>query len=127
MTSNGVLEKGYDNQEIAFAASSNSGSAKVHVTDRCLNDHVLGSVKIIENEEKQLSRSLKQRHIQMIALAGAIGTGLFLSLGTALSTGGPLGALLGYSIIGLVVCCVQFALGEVRVLSRYAWRLIYIS
>lgn len=52
----------------------------------------------------------------MIALAGAIGTGLFLSLGDALQTGGPLGALLGYGLIGFVVCCVQFALGEVSAL-----------
>jgi amino acid transporter len=44
------------------------------------------------------------------------GTGLFLSLGDALQTGGPLGALLGYALIGLVVCAVQFALGEVSAL-----------
>jgi amino acid transporter len=44
------------------------------------------------------------------------GTGLFLSLGGALQTGGPLGALLGYALIGLVVCAVQFALGEVSAL-----------
>ncbi|KAF2490290.1 putative amino acid permease [Lophium mytilinum] len=69
-----------------------------------------------DQEEKNLSRSLKQRHIQMIALAGAIGTGLFLSLGGALQTGGPLGALLGYALIGAVVCSVQFALGETSAL-----------
>lgn len=52
----------------------------------------------------------------MLALAGAIGTGLFLSLGTAIQTAGPLGALLGYGTIGLIVCCVQFALGETTAL-----------
>ncbi|KAJ3493584.1 hypothetical protein NLG97_g4643 [Lecanicillium saksenae] len=36
-------------------------------------------------------RGLKQRHIQMIALAGTIGTGLFLATGKALANGGPLG------------------------------------
>ncbi|RDW57468.1 hypothetical protein BP6252_13806 [Coleophoma cylindrospora] len=69
-----------------------------------------------EAEEKDLARALTQRHIQMIALAGAIGTGLFLSLGGALQTGGPVGALLGYALIGAVVCAVQFALGEVSAL-----------
>jgi amino acid transporter len=44
------------------------------------------------------------------------GTGLFLSLGGAIQTGGPLGALLGYALVGLVVCAVQFALGEVSAL-----------
>ncbi|PBP22350.1 hypothetical protein BUE80_DR006913 [Diplocarpon rosae] len=76
-----------------------------------------GSVQIVDSqEENNLSRALGQRHIQMIALAGAIGTGLFLSLGGALQTGGPLGALLGYGLVGLVVCAVQFALGEVSAL-----------
>lgn len=41
------------------------------------------------------------------------GTGLFLGLGGSIQTGGPLGALLGYLTVGLIVCAVQFALGEV--------------
>lgn len=44
-------------------------------------------------ETRELRRGLEQRHIQMIALAGAIGTGLFLSSGKALARAGPLGAL----------------------------------
>ena len=52
----------------------------------------------------------------MIAIAGAIGTGLFLGLGGAIQTGGPAGALLGYATIGAIVCAVQFALGEVTAL-----------
>jgi amino acid transporter len=51
-----------------------------------------------------------------LSLAGAIGTGLFLGLGSSLQTGGPLGALLGYAFVGLIVCAVQFALGEVTAL-----------
>ena len=38
-------------------------------------------------------RGLHQRHIQMIALAGTIGTGLFLGSGKAIARGGPLGSL----------------------------------
>ena len=68
------------------------------------------------NEQQDLARGLKQRHVSLIAIAGAIGTGLFLGLGGAIQTAGPLGALLGYITIGLIVCCVQFALGEVTAL-----------
>ncbi|CDM33085.1 hypothetical protein CBS147339_5167 [Penicillium roqueforti] len=71
---------------------------------------------VTQNERQSLIRGLGQRHIQMIAIAGAIGTGLFLGLGGSIATGGPLGALLGYMFIGLIVCCIQFALGEVSAL-----------
>ncbi|EEA21248.1 hypothetical protein TMatcc_009346 [Talaromyces marneffei ATCC 18224] len=69
-----------------------------------------------KHEREDLVRGLKQRHVQMIAIAGAIGTGLFLGLGKSISTAGPLGALLGYMLVGAIVCAVQFALGEVTAL-----------
>ncbi|KAL1409346.1 hypothetical protein Q8F55_003328 [Vanrija albida] len=68
------------------------------------------------NEKRDLQKGLSQRHLSMIALAGSIGTGLFLSLGGSIATGGPLGSLLAYFFIGLIVCAVQFALGEVTAL-----------
>lgn len=71
---------------------------------------------VTENEDRDLSRGLHQRHVSLIAIAGAIGTGLFLGLGSAIQTAGPAGALLGYATIGLIVCAVQFALGEVTAL-----------
>ncbi|KAK3307351.1 amino acid permease-domain-containing protein [Chaetomium strumarium] len=67
-------------------------------------------------EETHLRRALAQRHLSMMAIAGSIGTGLFLGLGGAVQRGGPLGALLGYAAVGLVVCAVQCALGEVAAL-----------
>ena len=39
-----------------------------------------------------------------------------MGLGSAVQTGGPAGALLGYITVGLIVCAVQFALGEVTAL-----------
>lgn len=71
---------------------------------------------VTSTEQTHLKQGLEQRHLSMIALAGSIGTGLFLSLGGAIQTGGPLGALLGYAVVGAIVCCVQFALGEVTAL-----------
>ncbi|KAI9458500.1 dicarbixylic amino acid permease [Russula earlei] len=59
-----------------------------------------------------LHRGLKARQISMIALGGAIGTGLIIGSGTALARGGPLGILLGYSFVGMVCYLVMVALGE---------------
>ena len=71
---------------------------------------------VTRNEDRDLSRGLHQRHISLIAIAGAIGTGLFLGLGSSIQTAGPAGALLAYATIGGIVCAVQFALGEVTAL-----------
>lgn len=67
-------------------------------------------------ELKYVRQGLKQRHIQMIALAGTIGTGLFLGSGQALHKSGPLGTFLGYSITGSVACAVVMAIGEMGAL-----------
>jgi yeast amino acid transporter len=71
---------------------------------------------VTSTESQSLHRGLKQRHLSLLGIAGAIGTGLFLGLGGSISTAGPLGALLGYGTIGLLVCVVQFALGETTAL-----------
>ncbi|KAI0910125.1 amino acid permease/ SLC12A domain-containing protein [Ustulina deusta] len=68
------------------------------------------------NEIKDLRQGLHQRHVQMIALAGTLGTGLFLSSGAAIQRGGPLGALLGYSIMGTVAIGTVFAAAEMGAL-----------
>ncbi|KAK9780225.1 hypothetical protein SCAR479_02862 [Seiridium cardinale] len=68
-------------------------------------------------EVGELRQGLKQRHIQMIALAGAIGTGLFLGSGSALAKGGPLGAFLGYTITGVLASSVTLAVGEMGALA----------
>ncbi|KAI2615077.1 proline-specific permease [Hypoxylon sp. NC1633] len=71
---------------------------------------------VTHTESRALTRGLAQRHLSMIGIAGTIGTGLFLGLGGAIQTGGPLGALIGYAIVGLIVSSVTFALGEVSAL-----------
>lgn len=67
-------------------------------------------------ELEHAQRGLGQRHIQMIALAGTIGTGLFLATGRALANGGPLGILLGYAIVGMLICAVVFSVAELSAL-----------
>ncbi|TVY36209.1 putative proline-specific permease [Lachnellula subtilissima] len=57
-------------------------------------------------------RGLKSRHIQFIALGGTIGTGLFLGIGGALTTSGPLSILLGYTFTGIAIYGMMQCLGE---------------
>ncbi|KII86065.1 hypothetical protein PLICRDRAFT_178353 [Plicaturopsis crispa FD-325 SS-3] len=60
----------------------------------------------------RVQRHLKQRHVQMIAIAGTIGTGLFLGSGEALSGAGPLGALIAYALVGTVAYSALCSIGE---------------
>ncbi|KAF9532935.1 dicarboxylic amino acid permease [Crepidotus variabilis] len=62
--------------------------------------------------EESLHRGLKARQISMIAMGGAVGTGLIIGSGTALRRGGPLGLLLGYAYVGFVCYMVMVSLGE---------------
>lgn len=63
-------------------------------------------------EENQVQRSLKTRHLSMIALGGSIGTGLFVASGSAISQAGPGGAIVAYIGIGLMVYFLMTSLGE---------------
>lgn len=60
----------------------------------------------------RLQRGLKARQVTMIAIGGAIGTGLIIGTGSALAKGGPLSILISYSIVGFIVYLVMCALGE---------------
>ena len=62
-------------------------------------------------EERNLQRSLSNRHIQLIALGGAIGTGLFLGSSETISKAGP-SILIVYAIIGFMLYFVMRAMGE---------------
>ncbi|KAL2878986.1 hypothetical protein SGCOL_005685 [Colletotrichum sp. CLE4] len=69
-----------------------------------------------EPQTRQLSRALKGRHMQMIAIGGSIGAGLFVGTGGALRTGGPAALLIGFIIIGCMMMCTVQALGELAII-----------
>ncbi|CAG8190491.1 unnamed protein product [Penicillium olsonii] len=60
----------------------------------------------------ELTRALKARHITMIAIGGAIGTGLIIGTGEALAKAGPGSILISYAWVGFIVYLVMCALGE---------------
>ncbi|MEC0182423.1 amino acid permease [Paenibacillus peoriae] len=62
-------------------------------------------------QEETLTRGLKNRHVQLMAIGGAIGTGLFLGAGKSIHLAGP-SILIAYIITGMVLFLLMRALGE---------------
>lgn len=62
-------------------------------------------------KEQELARGLKNRHVQLIAIGGAIGTGLFLGAGKSIHLTGP-SILFAYLITGIICFLIMRALGE---------------
>ncbi|KAI1867678.1 uncharacterized protein JN550_006819 [Neoarthrinium moseri] len=90
---------GYDAEKIAYTGSA--------------GDDVTGHIRGLETSaETMLHRGLKARHITMIAIGGAIGTGLIIGTGKALAQAGPGSVFISYSVVGFVVFLVMAALGE---------------
>ncbi|KAI0024939.1 amino acid permease [Xylariomycetidae sp. FL0641] len=63
-----------------------------------------------------LKTDLRGRHMQMIAIGGAIGAGLFIGSGNALYSGGPAALVIGYLIVGIMLLFTMQALGELAVM-----------
>ncbi|KAF3911177.1 hypothetical protein AA313_de0209363 [Arthrobotrys entomopaga] len=64
----------------------------------------------------ELKRGLKGRHMQMIAIGGSIGAGLFVGSGGALHAGGPASLVIDFIIIGIMLLFTVHALGELAVM-----------
>lgn len=64
------------------------------------------------DESNELKRGLEARHLNMIAIGGAIGTGLLVASGATISQAGPGGALVAYVAIGFMVYLLMQSLGE---------------
>ncbi|XXH05133.1 hypothetical protein Hte_011557 [Hypoxylon texense] len=102
-----------DNHGVVHRSTSSSPSGdkeKMTYSDMDLEtSHVRG---IETSAETSLHRGLKARHITMIAIGGAIGTGLIIGTGKALAQAGPGSIFISYTIVGFVVYLVMAALGE---------------
>ncbi|KAJ7093935.1 amino acid permease/ SLC12A domain-containing protein [Mycena belliarum] len=103
--------------DIEKKASHNEGSAASASADVVVHDADAG----------HMHRSLKGRQVSMIAIAGTIGTGLFLGSGKALANGGPVGALIGYGAVGCLVGLMMYSLGEMMVWDPSAGGFIEFS
>lgn len=107
------LEKRYP----ATAGDIEHGVDDIRPADRTpFEDDPIHDAKWAEENRHvgNLNRNLKSRHIQFLALAGAIGTGLFVGSGQVLSLAGPLSAFISYAVTGFNLFCIINCLGMVR-------------
>ena len=72
----------------------------------------VGALPVPPADRQGLHRALSARQVSMIAIAGTIGTGLFLGTGRSLAQGGPASILLCYGIVGFIVYITLLLLGE---------------
>ena len=75
-------------------------------------DEQLESGEPVFQSGSPLKKNLKTRQLQMISIGGAIGTGLFVGSGLALSTGGPAALLIGWGIVSTFLYCTMQAMAE---------------
>ncbi|KEZ45009.1 Dicarboxylic amino acid permease [Scedosporium apiospermum] len=94
------LDLGDDSKGLAETNIIRDGQQTVHIRG------------LETSPETSLHRGLQARHITMIAIGGAIGTGLIIGTGKALAQAGPASVFISYVIIGMVVFLVMAALGE---------------
>ena len=84
-------------------------------------DHELTTVtsqqagSVIDNKDDLLHRRMTNRQLQIMAIGGAIGTALFVSIGDALATGGPGSLLIAYVPWSFVVAAVNNSTAEMTV------------
>ncbi|KAK1958880.1 histidine permease [Colletotrichum sublineola] len=97
-------------------ASSNLPNAITHSDSGNIEKGITNaestSIHIDRDNADQLQRHLSNRHIQLIAIGGSIGTALFISIGTGLQRGGPASLLIGYTLHSVMVGLVNNGMAE---------------
>ncbi|MDD3168640.1 MAG: amino acid permease [Eubacteriales bacterium] len=63
-------------------------------------------------KDTKLHRGIKSRQLSMIAIGGAIGTGLWFASGSAITSSGPGGAMVAFGLMGIIVFFMMSSLGE---------------
>ncbi|KAK9387469.1 amino acid permease-domain-containing protein [Lipomyces mesembrius] len=91
-----------------------SGTGGAHIIDD------VGPGPDFPKHYTELRRTLTTRHIQMIAVGGVLGNGLFIGTGKILGNSGPLGMILGFLITGAIVFSVMVSFGEMVALIPIA-------
>lgn len=84
------------------------GAGSFHQTT-CDDENIRG---LETSPETALHRGLKARHVSMIAIGGALGTGLLVNSGRGLAQSGPASILIAFIILGAVVFIVLASVGE---------------
>ncbi|CCH41461.1 Histidine permease [Wickerhamomyces ciferrii] len=69
----------------------------------------------LNSSRTQMKKDLSTRHLMMIVIGGALGTGLFVNSGGSLNTGGPAALVIGWVIIATMMFSTMVALGELCV------------
>lgn len=84
------------------------------VLDRAESTHT-GAMDNLESQQdpnEGLKQKLNTRHLTFISLGSVIGTGIFLGVGSALTTAGPVGLVLAFAVMCSAVLCVMLCVGE---------------
>jgi amino acid transporter len=108
---------GSDNYDNVAVVETGSGRSDMRDSDFMTRNGLnLESFKPRSTGAVELDRSMKPRHLNMIAIGGSIGAGFFVGSGSALTRGGPASVLICFLIAGVMIFNVVHALGELAVM-----------
>ncbi|GLB34353.1 putative amino acid permease [Lyophyllum shimeji] len=100
-------ESSYHKEELALGVES---QPEPEAPPRSKARRIWEKVSSGAAEGNETQRGMQSRHLMMIAIGGTIGTGIFLSAGSAIALAGPGSTLLSYFVVGLFVYSVVITL-----------------